>query len=135
MSIELLYRPLKTFIPPPPKKKSGYAPESHSNNNKNLIRWRLISCLLTSGAYGHCPAVLVGQLAARIVDVEATKARQVRSEHAFLDGRHPKGVDGRVIIQVARHVDRHQPVVRHIQQLSCTDLRHLAALVLRPTGV
>jgi len=89
--------------------------------------------LLTSGTRGHRPAVLIGQLAGRIVDVKATEARQIWAEHAFFDGRHPERVDRRMIVHVARYVDRHQPVVRHIQQLSCANLRHPAALVLRPT--
>lgn len=74
--------------------------------------------------------MLVAQLAHRIVNVKATKSRQIRAEHAFLDSRHRERVDWRVIVVIAGHVDRHQPVVGHGRQLSGAELRHLDALVL-----
>jgi len=79
--------------------------------------------------------MLVDQPADRIVDVKATEPRQIRAEHAFFDGRHREGVDRRMIIQVTGHVDGHQAVVWHRQQLSRSNLCHLAALGLRPTDV
>jgi len=71
--------------------------------------------------------VLVRQLGGRVVHVKATEGRQMRAEHALLDGRHPERVDGRVVVQVTGHVDRQQTIVRHVLQLARSDLRHLDA--------
>ena len=68
--------------------------------------------------------MLVRQLVDDVVHVKATEPWHARSEHAFLDSRHRERVDGRVVVQVARHVDRQQAVVRNRRQLATTELRH-----------
>jgi len=89
---------------------------------------------LTSGARGHCSAMLVGQLAESCVHIKAAESRQIRAEHAFLDSRHLEGVDRRVIVEVAGHVDGQQAVVWHRRQLSSAELRHLGSVSVTEPG-